>query len=41
MLEGRSLTESLKAGKSGAFGFLEGTVSVGSSGVKVRWINSQ
>ena len=36
MLEGRPLTESLKAGKSGALGFLEERFSVGSSGVKVR-----
>ena len=36
MLAGRPLTESLKAGKSGALGFLEERVSVGSSGVKVR-----
>ena len=35
MLEGRPLAESLKAGKSGALGFLEEKVGLGSSGVKV------
>ena len=36
MLEGRPLAESLKAGKSGALGFLGERVSVGSNEVKVR-----
>ena len=41
MLAGRPLTESLKAGKSGALGFLEERVSVGSSGVKVRVVEAK